>query len=894
MDDAIRAADCAVLGELYAAMVASGHGRTVFVAGDDETGRSALLRSCAGAVERARPRPVVIGGWFENGVYVPWERDVEAASGAVAKLERALSVSEAVVSLADGIVPAAITGLLGQILARSKAALDLTANLLAGADDRAQPPVLRTALRRLCRDGPVVCIIDGDADGLLADLAGLFARRIARGLPLLLVVAVDGPEHLGAHEEGEPETLTVARQLAAHDVDVATWHWLAPLAASDVECWIGPTESGVSEMLLQITGGNAGYTAALWRDWVRSGVVEDVTLGRWRLADGREPIIDDVSDLLDDRLRRVTRGDLNATARAENVLAVAALEGRRFTAPAIADALGRDRDDTIDFLDEHLSLDDEHPDGFVVEDGFLHVRDERGQRSLAMYRFARGLDWLTLRHHGLSEAEQQHRGRRLADALHTLYGGEAHRVAPTLVRLYASAGNHDRARHYQRMADTGIDREVVLWRARNVLADDDPVDRAERRRASQLLIAAGYALFHGGPFADGLRFARAAHQFADLPADRATAAYVAGNHLMHLGDYRQAREQLLSAQQLRRELGDRSGQADARHGLATIDSLQGDYERAREQYTAVLQLRRELGDRSGQADARHGLATIDSLQGDYERAREQYTAVLQLRRELGDRSGQADARHWLATIDRLQGDYERAREQYTAVLQLRRELGDRRGQADARHGLATIDSLQGDYERAREQYTAVLQLRRELGDRRGQADARHGLATIDRLQGDYERAREQYTAVRQLRRELGDRSGQADARHGLATIDSLQGDYERAREQYTAVLQLRRELGDRRGQADARHGLATIDRLQGDYERAREQYTAVLQLRRELGDRSGQADARHGLATIDRLQGDYERAREQYTAVLQLRRELGDRRGQADIQRRLAEMASSP
>ena len=51
---------------------------------------------------------------------------------------------------------------------------------------------------------------------------------------------------------------------------------------------------------------------------------------------------------------------------------------------------------------------------------------------------------------------------------------------------------------------------------------------------------------------------------------------------------------------------------------------------SRAEFVAVLQLRRELGDRAGEASTQHQLATISLEQGDYEEARKEFVAVLQL------------------------------------------------------------------------------------------------------------------------------------------------------------------------------------------------------------------------------------------------------------------------
>ena len=48
-----------------------------------------------------------------------------------------------------------------------------------------------------------------------------FARRVAKDVPLLLVLSLDGPERLGPHTDDEPAGMNVARQLTGSGVDVA-------------------------------------------------------------------------------------------------------------------------------------------------------------------------------------------------------------------------------------------------------------------------------------------------------------------------------------------------------------------------------------------------------------------------------------------------------------------------------------------------------------------------------------------------------------------------------------------------------------------------------------------------------------------------------------------------
>jgi tetratricopeptide (TPR) repeat protein len=887
-----RDGDFAELVEVCSSVCAQGDGgRVVFVAGSSSSGRGPLLRALAKQIAHTPGGPTVFAGRFADGLYVASDDDPAARARLFATLKRFGEAGEWIAGLL-GDVGVPYAGLIAQVLARS----DKPLALLDGLSARPQTFELAPRVLRLrCKQGPILCVVD-DADqahsgGVWADLILGLADRIIRSLPLVLILGVDGPEQLGDHQDDEADSLYVARALTGDGL--ASWHPLPPVGLKQLRRYTGRAAPEVVTSLLTITRGEPLLAGALWREWQRDGVVQDLSQTGWRFAAGsRDVMLDEVDEVLGTRLKQLVGDDLGDVAKLEflarvrRVLVYGALEGRRFTAAAIANTLGIDPDDFIDFLDDTLTTGAKRPDGLLLEDGWVHVRDESGSRSLAMYRFTSMLDWLTLARH--VPVDQQLVAKQLADALATLYEGQSYLIAHTLTRLYTLATLRDRAGHYQRMADTSTSREIILWRACSVLDGDEPTDRSSRRRASQILIAAANELFHTGPFSDGLKFAEAAFSLAPLRSDQAHALYLTATHRRRLGYHATVRTEFLAALELFRELGDRAGEAAARHSLADLDFDLGDYEKARTQCLAVLELHRQLGDRNSEAATRHVLANIDYEQGKYEKARTEYLAILKLRRQAGDRNGEAAVRHSLANIDRAQGKYEKARTEYLAILELRRQLGDRDGEALVRHSLANIDYEQGKYDKARTEYLAVLELHRQLGDRDGEVITRQSLANIDYEQGKYEKARTEYLAVLELRRQLGDRDGEATTRHALATIDARQGDYEKARTEYLAVLELRRQAGDRNGEAATRHALASIDYEQGKYEKARTEYLAVLELYRALGDRDGEATTRHALATIDRAQGNYEKARTEYLAVLELYRELGDRDGEATTRHALA------
>jgi tetratricopeptide (TPR) repeat protein len=839
----------------YRNIVTLRRGRIVFVVGGAGSGRSALLRAMPSLIGAIAPRPAVLAGTFDaSGTYEPWESSRPSVR-ARAVVKRLLDVGAPAATLLEGVVP--YGGLLQQALSRSRAALEIAEELGAGSECPDLTTLMPRVLGGLCEESPVVCIVD-DVDRALSgwwtDLVLLFARRVASELPLLLILGTDGPSELGSHEPEEANVLFAARTL--HAEGLATWHPLKRVDTEEARRWTEGATPGVARALLEVTGGQAEWTAQLWRDWQRRNVVEKRDDRCWDFTAGPAFAIDEIEYRFGQRLADLLgTEELMALVMTRRLLACAALEGRRFTADAVARALDRAPDEVIGELDEKLSRDEQRPNAVVVEAGSVDVRDETGVRSLRRYRFAAELDWLALLHHGHAQDERQEMSLRLARELESAYGSETHRVAQVLVRLYRDGGDLAKAALFQRMSNVGVSRAVILWRAQEALVAPRSQHVADARMTCRILLAAANELFHTGPFDQGLEFARAAHELMPPGDDQWRALYLMGRHSERLGEHEQARMHLRAALDLAVDRGDRASEADTRHALASIDLQERDYESAHEEFTAMLTLTRALRDRDREASTRHQLATIHLEQGNYDAAREEFTTVLALHHALRDRRGEAAVRYQLAAIHVKEGNYDAAREELTTVLALHRALRDRHGEASTRHQLASIQLEQANYDGAREEFTAVLTLRRALGHRSGEAATLHQLAWIDFYQRKYDAAREGFIAALALHRELRDRRAETAARDALASIDVKQGNYDRAYEEFTVVMALRRAIGDRRGEATAQQWLAWIDAERGNYDAARQQFAAALTLHRAIGDPDGEALARRQIAWLDAEKG---------------------------------------
>ena len=199
---------------------------------------------------------------------------------------------------------------------------------LADRNGQVDPGLLLPQLLQLAaQERPVVCLVDCAEDaeaGWWEDLLTLFAAAIAGPVPVLLVVGIEAEPR----RDGGPRGQYAAQTLVERGL-ASSWP-LGRIAHADLEAWVGHAQPQVYEALLDgSAGGRSALAARLWEAWRAGGVVERDE-GPWRFADGAD------AGIVAARLRRAAGPSLE---RAREILTVAALEGRQFTAEAVAHAL---------------------------------------------------------------------------------------------------------------------------------------------------------------------------------------------------------------------------------------------------------------------------------------------------------------------------------------------------------------------------------------------------------------------------------------------------------------------------------------------------------------------------------------------------------------------------
>jgi predicted ATPase/class 3 adenylate cyclase len=198
-------------------------------------------------------------------------------------------------------------------------------------------------------------------------------------------------------------------------------------------------------------------------------------------------------------------------------------------------------------------------------------------------------------------------------------------------------------------------------------------------------------------------------------ATRAKTLNGAGLLAYHQLDYAAARAYHEDALAIRRELGDRKGEAASLNNIGIVALDQGDTASARAMHEQSLQIAREIGNRNGMARSLGNLSMVAMEQRDFAAARPLAEECLAILRELADRGGIAIGLHTLAGIAFNQSDLASAGTLLRESLTMLRELGDKGRIAYSLDEIASVVAAVGAPARAARIWGAAQRLREALG-----------------------------------------------------------------------------------------------------------------------------------------------------------------------------------
>jgi tetratricopeptide (TPR) repeat protein len=171
----------------------------------------------------------------------------------------------------------------------------------------------------------------------------------------------------------------------------------------------------------------------------------------------------------------------------------------------------------------------------------------------------------------------------------------------------------------------------------------------------------------------------------------------------------------IEAEDIIRELGDRTWLADAIYNSGSMAGLRGDMEAVREKFQEGKEIARELGDDAILGRFLEGEGYMAFMTDDFAVARTLLEDALTLAERRGDRMAIAIGHHTVGQVARLDGRFDDATEHYRKALRFGHELGDDASLTEPLQGLAAVAIATGDTERGVRLMGANAAIRERLG-----------------------------------------------------------------------------------------------------------------------------------------------------------------------------------
>ncbi len=364
-----------------------------------------------------------------------------------------------------------------------------------------------------------------------------------------------------------------------------------------------------------------------------------------------------------------------------------------------------------------------------------------------------------------------------------------------------------------------------------------------------------------------LKYLEISNSFS-LVTRRADLYNYMGTTQRKLGNLTEARKYYNMALSIKRELGDRAGEADILDNIAYVTDNTTE---ANKMYQQAYQIKIDLGDKSGAGFSMSNAGQTYWTLGEYQKAIDAHNLALKLRTEANDRSGQAYSYSKLGGLYKASGEPTKAIENYNKAIEIYKELGKKKEVAEIYNDLGTNFNNVKDYEKALINYTEAMKIYESIEAKTELAGSYSDIATVYYSLKDFKKSKEfEYKALK-IQEETGDKEGQMYVYLTIGEI-ALFYDYkpDSAMIDYQNALKLAELTDSKSNIAYCKTFIARLKNTSGKTNEAFQIFEENLKTYQELQDKSSEAEMLIELGGLKSGSGDFTAAEDYYSKAKEI------------------------
>lgn len=264
----------------------------------------------------------------------------------------------------------------------------------------------------------------------------------------------------------------------------------------------------------------------------------------------------------------------------------------------------------------------------------------------------------------------------------------------------------------------------------------------------------------------------------------------------------------------------------------------------------ALEIKREIGDREGEAKALQRLGSVYTDMGNTSEAIKCHQRAVKICRETGDSTGEGANIFSIGVTCHFLGEFQRALKYYQDSLNIFKEQGDKWREELTLGNIGVINSQMGNYHKAIEFYNECLIISKELRDRGREGGQSINIGIALGHCGNYPEALEKFQEGLVIYQKIRNRAGEGDSLGNSGRVYTQLGNYTRALECLEKTLSIREEIGDRKGKGISLTNIGDVYESLGDHDNALEFQNRALAISKELNSKDLKVENLNSLSGI--------------------------------------------
>lgn len=423
--------------------------------------------------------------------------------------------------------------------------------------------------------------------------------------------------------------------------------------------------------------------------------------------------------------------------------------------------------------------------------------------------------------------------RMLADTAEELYEEDIEEYYSYIANQYLKGEEKEKALQY--FISSGEYAESVFAHENAVKRYNQAKEIAEQLNKDkiEILKKTGEAYKHMGELEKSRERYRAALENSTKTGEMQRLYKKIGETYLIQGDYDESLEHIEKGLSLKEEKT--STKLELMHLRGWILVKIGEYDEAEEIFVQAQELANELDDEGYIAKIKNDLGAMAVYKGEYTKAIDRLNDAVKIRKKREELTELGKIYNNLGLVYRKKGQLNKALDYLDQSFEIRKKRNDRYHMATILTNMGLVYTNQGRLDKALKTHRESLEIWDEIGSVDGKAGAINNIGDVYEKRGQIDEALDNYLECLDLWKESENKYGIGITLNNIGVIYNYKGHFGKALDYLKESLEMRREVGDTYSEGLTEKNIGNVYRNMGKLDKAVGRHRKAIDKAEEAG-----------------------------------------------------------